>query len=325
MGAVPMSRQGPRGTEIAIDPSRCAVAMGPLIVLLAGMLLAAACGSTAPTPFTAAPVLSAAPVASTVSPTAAERAAPATPGTITVSKTVSVPRGGSAVTLGTYTFTEGAAGDWAANQWVRVCLAGVAGSTSALSLAGGTVNGPDALGLTASGAGLSVGGALGVGCFEVTIGTSSSTYRESFSVSDLRIKADTRAMPGTITAAYTTDFGNDTAYFGGSSATAVGTLAAASAPGTQLVVVTQEAGSPAFVPGALAVAGAHPESVPVAPVAATGMCATSGGTVALGPSQECLHVAFSVAHAANDAVSESITGQIGSAPSPGVIGDAMAP
>jgi hypothetical protein len=156
----------------------------------------------------------------------------------------------------------------------------------------------------------------------VTIGASSSTYRESFSVSDLSIKADTRAMLGTITAAYRTDF---SAYFGGSSATAVGTLAAASTPGTQLVVVTQEAGSPAFVPGALAVAGAHPESVPVAPFAATGICATSGGTVALGPGQECLHVAFSVAHAANDAVSESITGQIGSAPSPGVISDAVAP
>jgi adhesin/invasin len=239
--------------------------------------------------------------------TIASVAPPATPGTITISKTVSVPRGGTTATaLGTYTFTEGSAGDWAVNQWVQVCLAPASGPTSSLTLAGGTVTGPDAL----TSPTLSVSG----NCFTVTIGGSDNTRIEAFSVSGLTLTASSAAGPGTISATYTTNMGNNAVYFGGSTQTATGSLAASYAAGTQCVTINVTANSPAFTSGGtLVVGGVNPESVTLGAT-----CGTPG------TGQQAFMVTFADPHTVNDAVTESVTGNIGSAPSPGAVVDALA-
>ena len=233
---------------------------------------------------------------------------PATPGTITVSNTVSIPRGGSAVTLGTYTFTEGLAGDWGANQYVTVCFAPASGPSSSLTLAGGTVTGPDAL----TSPSLSLNG----NCFTVTIGGSDNTRIEAFSVSGLTLQASSAAGPGTIAASYTTNLGNNALYFAGSSTTASGTLAFSYNAGTQPMVVNM-ASTTAFQAGSATIGG---ESVMITNVTSSGAC----GPYALTSGQECITATTTAFHAANSVVTESVVGPNGTAPSPGTVIDALA-
>ena len=239
--------------------------------------------------------------------TAAVVTPPATPGTITVSKTVALPRGGSAVALGTYTFTEGSAGDWAANEWVTVCFAPASGPTSSLTLAGGTVSGPDAL----SSPSLSVSG----NCFTVTLGGSDNTRVEAFSVSGLTLQASSAAGPGTISASYTTNLGGNGLYFAGNSVQASGALAFSYNAGTQQMVVNM-ASTTAFQPGSATIGG---ESVTITNVATSGTC----GVYTLTSGQECITATTTAFHASNSSVSESVAGPNGTAPSPGTVVDAL--
>ncbi len=281
-----------------------------------------------------------------ISPTAvAAPGAPTTAGTITLSNTVSIPQGSKTpVTLGTYTFTEGTAGDWQANDWVQVCFADNAGATNTMTLAGGVVTGPGALDFTAVGAGLSISN--GPPCFKVTLGGSSTgvgAYLESFQVSGLTLTGvgptGLVAAPGTIVgpgstsyATYTssmhalTPAGVYTAYFGGVSATASGTLADAynsSSPGVEPVVVNMTAGSKAFqTPGTLVVGGAKAESAPI--VAVSTVVGSLCGTFTLLGNQECLTVDFANSHSVGDPLSESISGLSGTAPSPGSVSEGLA-
>ena len=237
---------------------------------------------------------------------------PATPGTVTLSATKTVVRGGVAVDP-VYTFTEGLAGDWLAGQHVTVCFADKNGVP--LTVSGGKLAGPDSLGFVSSSYSVTSP------CFTVTLGTSDTTRLEAFTVSDLMFKAGSTTAPGAIAATYTTNMGGNAAYFGGTSRTASGTLAAASTLGATQLLVNLDITSGVFKDTSggngnykLNTGAANAESL-------TGTAGTLGGP---GVGQQLLTTSIQANnHAFGEPVTQTILGLIGTVPSPGTIADSL--
>jgi hypothetical protein len=244
---------------------------------------------------------------------------PAVPGTVTLSATKTIVRGGPKVDP-VYTFTEGTAGDWAAGQWVTACF--VDGNGAAVAISGGTLAGPDALAFGSSS--YSVSG----NCFTVTLGGSDNSRLEAFTVSDLNFQAASTNKPGAITANYTTNLGGYSAYFGGTSATASGTLAAATSisTGTTLLINLGVSSVPFQ-----ATTGGNGNYLVNAPttnanyesLASTGNPSAVGcGGACLSGQQEVFATTASN-HAVGEPITQTIFGSIGTLPSPGTISDAL--